>query len=195
MERRNKPKSKTYKTPGRRGVYDSESTPQRAYEIMRMGLTERELAIALGVNHSTIDYWKKAHPEFVEAIKQGGSMVDDYVEQALFHRAIGYSHRETKFFKIPVTNYAPDGTILNTTYKIITVDTERHYPPDPTSAIFWLKNRRRGEWADVNKTQLDISAEYTFKQIKELDINSLSPQEQKLLFDLNLKQLNSAQNN
>jgi len=28
------------------------------------------------------------------------------------------------------------------------VPTTKHYPPDATSAIFWLKNRQRDKWRD-----------------------------------------------
>ena len=30
----------------------------------------------------------------------------------------------------------------------IVVPTVKHYPPDPISAIFWLKNRQRKKWRD-----------------------------------------------
>jgi hypothetical protein len=33
----------------------------------------------------------------------------------------------------------------------------KHYPPDTTAAIFWLKNRRPSEWRD----KVDMNANHT----------------------------------
>ena len=50
--------------------------------------------------------------------------------------ANGYSHPAVKvFMKL-------DGTTVE--HKYI-----EHYPPDPTSMCFWLKNRRPDRWRDV----------------------------------------------
>ncbi len=43
---------------------------------------------------------------------------DEEVEQSLFKRAKGYDHLD------------------------------KHYPPDTTAGIFWLKNRQPGKWRD-----------------------------------------------
>jgi hypothetical protein len=37
--------------------------------------------------------------------------------------------------------------------EIITTKLTKHYPPDTTAAIFWLKNRQPGKWRD--KTIVD----------------------------------------
>ena len=47
---------------------------------------------------------------------------------------MGYEHDEEKVF-------CNNGEIISTTVR-------RHYPPDPISAIFWLKNRQRKRWRD-----------------------------------------------
>ena len=31
---------------------------------------------------------------------------------------------------------------------VIRADLKKHVPPDTTAMIFWLKNRKKGEWRD-----------------------------------------------
>ncbi len=52
----------------------------------------------------------------------------------MYERATGYSHAEDKIFN--------DGG------EPLIVPTTKHYPPDATSAIFWLKNRQPAKWRD-----------------------------------------------
>ena len=83
----------------------------------------------------TIDNWKTQHPEFLGALKEGKDYFDTVrVEKALVHRALGYSHEEDDI-------RAVNGEIVIT-------PTVKHYPPDTTAAIFWLKNRQKERWRD-----------------------------------------------
>ncbi len=110
-------------------------------KLYEAGLTDAQVANVIGVNRDTIFEWKKKHPEFSDTIKRGKGISDDKVEKSLFERATGYSHPD-----IHITNY--QGTITKT--KIT-----KHYAPDPTSMIFWLKNRKPGEWRD--KQEIDFT--------------------------------------
>jgi hypothetical protein len=89
-----------------------------ANKVYELGGTDRDLAEALEVTPQTIANWHKAHPEFFET-KKSKEFADARVERAMFHRAIGYD--------------LSDGT---------------HIPANPTSGIFWLKNRRPDRWRD-----------------------------------------------
>jgi len=109
-----------------------------------LGATDEELAVFLGVAVSTVNKWKKEKPEFSEAIKEGKSVADAKVAQSLYNRALGYTHKDTKFA-------THEGKITDTK------EYDKHYAPDPTSAIFWLKNRQKDKWRDKN--ELDIKAE------------------------------------
>jgi hypothetical protein len=79
-----------------------------------------------------VNSWKGSHPEFLEFLKNGKQVADANVAQALYHRALGYSHHEEKLFQ-----YEGD---------VIRADTIRHYPPDTGAAFIWLKNR--AGWRD-----------------------------------------------
>src|SRR5690606_12689348 len=74
------------------------------------------------------------HPEFLESLTRGKAQADARVAEALFHRAIGYSHPD-----VHVSNFQGQVTLTPLT---------KHYPPDTTAAIFWLKNRSRENWRD-----------------------------------------------
>jgi hypothetical protein len=73
-----------------------------------------------------------ANPEFFESLKIGKSQVDERVKQSLVHRAMGYTHTED------------DIRIING--EIVITQTVKHYPPDTTACIFWLKNRMPDEF-------------------------------------------------
>lgn len=104
-----------------------------------MGLTDEQLAGVLGIAKSTLNEYKKDYPEFSDSIKKGKLISDDRVERSLFERATGYEHED-----VYISTY--EG-------KVIVTDIVKHYPPDPTSMIFWLKNRRPKEWRD--KTEIE----------------------------------------
>lgn len=101
------------------------------------GYTDQELADIFTVTRTTISNWKKSYPEFFDTLKKGKLIADSKVEASLYQRACGYSHPE-----IYLSNYL--GKVTKT--PII-----KHYPPDPVSMIFWLKNRKSAEWRDKAK--------------------------------------------
>lgn len=106
----------------------------QAEKIARLGATDEEIADFFEVNPDTIYEWKNKHPDFSEALKRGKQLADLEVADKLFQRACGYQHED-----VDIKIY--QGEIIKT--KII-----KHYPPDTTAAIFWLKNRRPNEWRD-----------------------------------------------
>jgi hypothetical protein len=110
--------------------------------LSRRGFTDGEMATALAITEQTFNNWKKQHPDFFESLKEWKSLPDAEVERSLFERATGYTHPETK------VHFAADGTV--TTYEVT-----RYYPPDPTSMIFWLKNRQPDRWRDAKQYDKD----------------------------------------
>jgi len=106
------------------------------FMLCEKGFTDDELAVFYKVCKKTINNWKK-DPEFLTLLKKGKDMADSKVERSLYERACGYSHPEDKIF--------------NNNGKEMIVKTIKHYPPDPVSAIFWLKNRQPERWRDVQE--------------------------------------------
>jgi hypothetical protein len=118
---------------------------EQATKLCRLGATDKDLADFFEVCESTIDNWKNAHPEFLGSIKEAKAEADSRVIRALFERATGYSHPEDKIF--------------NHNGEALVVPTTKHYPPDPTSAIFWLKNRQPDDWRDKYERNHSLSPE------------------------------------
>lgn len=129
----NKAAAKPAASRGRPSKY-KEEFPQQARKLCLLGATDKDLARFFGVTESTLNEWKKVHPEFSESLKAGKELADAVIAESLFHRAKGYSHPD-----VHVSNY--QGAITITPLV-------KHHPPDPTSMIFWLKNRRPDLWRD-----------------------------------------------
>jgi len=123
-----------------------------AYSLCLLGATDKDLAGALQVTEQTINNWKKEHKDFVLALKKGKIVADGEVAKALYLRATGYSHPEDKIFN-------DEGTPL-------IVPTIKHYPPDPTSCIFWLKNRQPQLWRDKPDDNSDNGYEKILMALK-----------------------------
>lgn len=121
------------KANGRPTVFKPEYV-DLARKFCMLGATNAELARMFGVSGSTLDNWIKDKPTFSAAVKEGREEADAKVASSLFHRATGYSHEAVKIF---VEKGRP-----------IVVPYTEHYPPDATSMIFWLKNRRPDLWRD-----------------------------------------------
>ena len=96
--------------------------------LAEKGFTDKEMANAVGVTEQTINNWKKQQPKFFESLKDWKKEADRNVERSLYERACGYEHPEDKIF--------------NANGEPLVVPTTKHYPPDTSAMIFWLKNRK-----------------------------------------------------
>ena len=137
---------------GRPSKYDDKYAEQ-ARKLCALGATDTELADFFEVAVSTLNLWKVEHPAFSESLKVGKAPADERVKMSLFHRATGYSH--------------PEDDIRVIENQIVVTPTIKHYPPDTTACIFWLKNRLpeefraspedmpKGDMADVISKLID----------------------------------------
>ena len=118
---------------------------QQAYDYCAVfGASDKQLAEYFKVDEATLNRWKVAHPEFCESLKAGKEEFDTKnVEKALLDRALGYSH--------------PDVHISNYQGEITVTDIQKHYPPDTTACIFWLKNRQPDKWRDKQEVEVDAN--------------------------------------
>jgi DNA-binding XRE family transcriptional regulator len=108
-----------------------------AKAMAKLGATDAEMAAAFGVAVQTLNLWKVTYPEFSASVKLDKAVADGKVVESLYKRAMGYSVTEEDIRVI-------DG-------KIVRSEVTRHYPPDPTAMIFWLKNRDKANWRDKHE--------------------------------------------
>lgn len=135
--------------------YDPDLHPAQALKLARLGATDDDIASFFEVCRATIYNWRNEHPEFLDALKGGKIMADAEVASKLFHRATGYQH--------------PDVDIKVVNNEIVITDLVKHYPPDTTAAIFWLKNRRPDLWREkVEENKSDNMAQLVSSLIDKL---------------------------
>jgi hypothetical protein len=130
---------------GRPTKYDPVTYPELAFKYCLLGADDAALARNFEVTEQTITNWKHEHPEFFASIKAGRDEADANVAHSLYHRAKGYSRKAEKIV------FDKDGNELRAEYI-------EHMPPDPTSMIFWLKNRRRTNWRDTPTVAVGVQA-------------------------------------
>lgn len=133
---------------GARGKYLDWITPEGLLKIegwARDGLTDEQIAHNIGIRRETLYTWKKEHPNINNALKKGKEVVDRQVENALLKNALGFEYEETK----TIIEISPDGEKKQRVEKI-----KKYSPPNSTSQIFWLKNRKPAEWRDRRETEI-----------------------------------------
>lgn len=125
---------KSKENPPKRGRPSQyrEEFDEQARKLCMMGATDKQLAAFFEVSEQTVNAWKVQHPSFFESLKAGKILADAEVAHSLYRRAIGYSH--------------PEDDIKSVGGEIIITPTTKHYPPDSTAMIFWLKNRQPEKW-------------------------------------------------
>ena len=155
QSRRTKPVPEEKKSNrGRPSKYNSDTFPEQAYKLAKLGAMDKEIADFFDTHVDTIDLWKRTYPEFIRSIKAGKDHYDSRrVESSLLQRALGYEYTETKTEDIIITQgkgkdkISIPGTKVTTTNKIV--------PPSTTAQIFWLVNRQPQRWQHVNKTEVN----------------------------------------
>lgn len=156
------PKQKAAPAPakklGRPTSYKPENA-RMARAHCQLGATDVDLANLFGVSTWTIASWGHHYPAFRDALRDGKASWDDRVERSLAQRAIGYSV-DTEEIKV-----TKDGEVLR-------IPVRKHFAPDVTACIFWLKNRRPENWRDVynyeHKGQIeDKTAAELLEEIKK----------------------------
>jgi len=109
-----------------------------AYGFGLLGATDAQMADSFGVTEQTLNNWKHDFPSFFESLKSSKLVADAKVAESLYKRAQGFEYDE-------VTDDEKNGQ--KTIRKMV--------PPDPTSMIFWLKNRQPAAWRDKQEVAVD----------------------------------------
>ena len=145
------PKGNQYAVGNKGGYGVTKYTPEMdesVFRLARTGLSIAQIAEELGISRPTIDNWRKEHESFCAALDLGRELVDDQVENALFKRAMGYSHPD-----VHISNFQGEITITPIT---------KHYAPDTGAAKLWLTNRRPEKWRErteqTNNTTVTLEA-------------------------------------
>ena len=109
-----------------------------AYDYSLLGATDAIMAGYFDVCEATFNNWKIEHPSFLESLKKGKAEADVVVAKSLYKRAQGFQYDEIT---------CENGVETKRVTKMVTAD--------PTSMIFWLKNRQPAAWRDKQEVQVD----------------------------------------
>jgi hypothetical protein len=153
---------------------------RQVYYLAKLGARDCDIAQFFGVDITCIDHWKTKNLDFMEALKEGKWMFGFRVSETLGNRALGYDYTEVEHSQ-HVDRF---GEIRN-----LTKVTHKHMAPDVTAIIFFLKNRHRDLWADVNKTEVD--ARYQVELSKKMDLTILTEAEQKMVKSIAIKNIST----
>lgn len=140
---------------------------EQAYKLALLGLKLDEMATVFNVSDSTIDKWKIAHPEFAQAIKDGGLIADAEIVNVLRHKALGGVKAEKIFYDPKI------GEVVRAQHLLA---------PDTLAAIYWLNNRQPHLW----RQRQDITTDgQSFKAFADAMVESSKNLESKLRKDTN----------
>lgn len=130
--------------PGGRPTLFRPEYIEQAGKLASLGAIDVEIADFFGVTEQTLNNWKLAHPKFFESIKIAKENADKRVEQSLYKRALGFERDSVK------VGFDKEGNAIYAPFREYVV-------PDPTSMIFWLKNRRPADWRDKQEMDLKLT--------------------------------------
>ena len=118
----------------------------------REGATEESIAKKLGIAYSTFKEYKKKESALSDTLKNNRVIADFEVENSLFKRANGYEYEEVK----TMIEHTDEGVEKKRIEK-----TRKYLAPDTTAQIFWLKNRKKTEWLELEKEKVKEFREKT----------------------------------
>lgn len=124
--------------------------------LAEMGATIAELAKIFNVSEDTVYFWQNTNAEFSRALKLGKDASDERVVRSMYAKALGFEKT------IEEEVVGKDGEIKIVKKKI-------YVPPSDTAAIFWLKNRRKGEWRDRHEYEVGRVGEFDKMTDEELE--------------------------
>lgn len=150
--------TKAKRHAGQPSAYKPEYCAQ-VYELALLGSTDEEMAGVFGVVERTLNYWKESHPEFLQSIRDGKEKADGSVAKKLHERALGYEWTEEVPIKLKEKVFDEKGKLIGENERVQIVLVTKVVPPDPTSALFWLKNRKTSQWRDKREVDLTSGGE------------------------------------
>jgi len=129
--------------------YDDDFPRMAKIACAEGGFTDQKLAHLFDVAKSTINEWKKNHPEFKVALKEGKDFFDtEVVEKAFLKRCTGFYYNETTREPTPCgTKVDPEsGLETEATKLVVTKRVRKMVVPDAKGCMDWLTNRAPDRW-------------------------------------------------
>lgn len=162
----------------------------------RDGLTDEQIAHNMGISRSTLNEWKKRYPDISDTLKRGKEVIDRQVENAMIKKALGYEFEEVTYVSVEMSREEYDERVdaavdvfnqqnpkatseerlkfistIPRTKEVVSKRVTKQVSPDVLAQIFWLKNRKPGQWRDKQEVEHSGGVE------NRLDLSGLSVEE------------------
>jgi hypothetical protein len=157
---------------------------RQVYYLARLGARDTDIAQFFGVDDRTVDMWKHDNVDFQEAWAEGHWIFGMKVGETLGHRAMGYDYKETEYSQ----HLDRNGEV----HDLVKV-THKHMAPDVVAIIFFLKNRFRDSWADVNRTEVEARVQVDVAKKLTDNMEHLTPEERALIKSIAVKNVSTIQ--
>ena len=119
------------------------------YRLALLGASRIQIADFFEVSTATITYWVQRREDFAQALKKGKIHADSKVAEALYQRALGYSHPDTHIMTNRVKEYDADGNIIKEYSEPLIIPITKHYAPDTQACLKWLQLRQKENWSET----------------------------------------------
>lgn len=107
--------------------------------------TTKEFCDFLELEPIVFKQWCKQSIEYYRAYMSWRDFATNDIEVALAKKAIGFTKKTNK-------------DVIDKLGNVHTLTNETYYPPDPTAAQFWLKNRSPEDWKDKSEVDINVQA-------------------------------------
>ncbi len=132
------PTALRYDKTGRPTLYEP-GFAELTFKLCLLGATMAQIADIFKINSQTLYSWQQKYPDFAAALDSGRLCADAEIAAALYHRAKGYSHKDTK---VALSEGA-----------FVSIEVDKHYPPDTMAAKIWLHNRQPDLWKEKHTVE------------------------------------------
>jgi len=149
----------------------NDGRPEEAYQYAVLGLTDKQMAEVMEVDHNTFVYWKRNKPEFLHRLNEGKAETDAKVANALLANCFD------RFVEIEEVH------VVKGELKRIKV--QKFIAGDKWAQKQWLTVRQRALWGESQKIELT----QTNININKFDFSGLSNQELMVLKKAGLQQI------
>ena len=145
------------------------------FELLRRlaeeGNSDEEIAEKCGLSFVVFERWRKKYQKFSDAIEIGRVEADFSVVSALYRKAVGYSVKTPKTYKLKHVEFDPQtGKKIGEHEELKVCHEECYVPPDLRAEMFWLKNRQPRRWSEKVMADLDAAdSETGVVEIPEAD--------------------------
>ena len=138
------------KVDGRPSKYSKALHP-KIEKLIKLGATDKDVALLLDINVDTLHEWKKKHEAFSDFYSNCRIITDTDMEQSLRKRAMGCTTTETK--TIRRFDKERDSMELFEESEII-----KEHAPDTKALERWLYNRSPNRWKEKQEKDSQTDA-------------------------------------